>query len=359
MSVLTLKFVLNGGADVRRLRLNPAALTFAELTRAARDAAPGAVALSFRDDEDDTIAIKNDADWREALRVAHDQGRKSLKVFLTPTEATPTTPAVAAPTPTPDAGAAAAHASIYPTIPAAATPAPPTNTPAPTAQVPAPVERLAKNAFRFTTSMIFMAIFAPIAISLLFGFIRSLFGVVGCATCAFFKLIPLLMLGFAFRKMSRVFSGHSACARGSAGNGACGANSMPCMMWNRRRMKSGRCGRFRWNWAGDAENSSGGGRDAENSSAGAAAAAPVNPWARFSAPAAAAAAAPAAAAPAAAAPAAAAPAATAPSSSTPEISADSIKHIIAMGFDEADARAAIAARGSVMGALDALLGRVQ
>merc|ERR1719160_1386361 len=117
------------------------------------------------------------------------------------------------------------------------------------------------------------------------------------------------------------------------------------MMWNRRRMKSGRCGRFRWNWAGDAENSSGGGRDAENSSAGAAAAAPVNPWARFSAPAAA--------------PAAAAPAATAPSSSTPEISADSIKHIIAMGFDEADARAAIAARGSVMGALDALLGRVQ
>ncbi len=355
MSVLTLKFVLNGGADVRRLRLNPAALTFAELTRAARDAAPGAGAgaRSCRADEDDTIANKNDADWREALRVAHDQGRKSLKVFLIPTEATPTTPAVAAPTPTPDAGAAAARASIYPTIPAAATPAPPTNTPAPTAQVPAPVERLAKNAFRFTTSMIFMAIFAPIAISLLFGFIRSLFGVVGCATCAFFKLIPLLMLGFAFRKMSRVFSGHSACARGSAGNGACGANSMPCMMWNRRRMKSGRCGRFRWNWAGDAEHSS----------AGPAAAAPVNPWARFSVPAAAAAAAaaaaPAAAAPAAAAPAAAAPAATAPSSSTPEISADSIKHIVAMGFDEADARAAIAARGSVMGALDALLGRVQ
>ena len=336
----TLKLVFNGGADVRRLRLDPAALTFAELTRAARDNGAGAAAfaMSFQDDENDTIAIRNDADWREALRVAHDEGRKSLKVFTTPTTSA-ATPAASAPIPAPKASV-----PIYPTIPAAATPAP-TNTPAPSAAASAaaatstltsaPVERMAKKAFHLTISMIFILISKTI----LFGFIKSLFGVVGCAVCAFFKLIPLLMLGFAFRKISRVFpDGHSPCTHGSNGNDSCGGNSMPCMMW-KRRMRSGRCGRFRWNWAGDSNNSHARGTT------------PANPWAHFSAPGAEAAPA---------SPTASAPSASAPSSSTPEvISADSIKHIVAMGFDEADARAAIAACGSVTGALDALLGRVQ
>jgi len=328
---ITTKFVLNGGSDVRRLRLDPTALTYDELTRAARGVASngdsgGGFALSFQDDENDTIAIRNDADWREALRVAHDEGRKSLKVFITAT--TSNTTSDTAPTPTPQATAATAAAAV------AGTPAPASN------PVPAPVKRMAKSVFHLTTSMVFLAIFAPIAISLLFGLIKSIFGIVGCVTCAFFRLIPLVIICCAFRKISRISSA------GNAGNSTNSISSMPCMvpctMW-KRRMKSGRCGRFRWNWASDSNDS-----PAVSSSSSTV---PANPWASFSAPSApAASASPAASA---------APAADGPSTSTPGISADSIKRIVAMGFHESDARAAIAYHGSVPRALDALLGQVQ